>query len=156
MELPPLLANTISFLADKFQRRGIRLETEFQPVPLLLADGEKLQQLFLNLLLNAVDAMPRGGEIRVRLAPLGEDQVEVRIADTGIGIEPQALDRIFEPFFTTKPAGQGSGLGLVVAHGIVLDHEGTIEATSEPGAGTEFRIVLPTRPRGDSGHAAPV
>ena len=156
VELPPLLANTISFLADKFQRRGIRLETEFQPVPLLLADGEKLQQLFLNLLLNAVDAMPRGGEIRVRLAPLGEDQVEVRIADTGIGIEPQALDRIFEPFFTTKPAGQGSGLGLVVAHGIVLDHEGTIEATSEPGAGTEFRIVLPTRPRGDSGHAAPV
>ena len=65
------------------------------------------------------------------------------MGDNGVGIPEDALARIFEPFFTTKPAGQGSGLGLVVAHGIVLDHEGTIEARSEPGHGTEFRIVLP-------------
>lgn len=155
VDLAPLLANTISFLAEKFRRRNIRLETEFVPVPTLLADSEKLQQLFLNLLLNAVDAMPSGGEIRVSLAPLGDEAVEVRVADTGIGIEPQALDRIFEPFYTTKPAGQGSGLGLVVAHGIVLDHKGTIEASSEPGAGTEFRILLPLRPGHPIGQKAP-
>lgn len=150
VELAPLLANTISFLAEKFRRRGIRLETDFRPVPILVGDAEKIQQLVLNLLLNAVDAMPKGGEIRVVLAPGGDSEVEIRVADTGVGIEAQALDRIFEPFYTTKPAGQGSGLGLVVAHGIVLDHDGRIEVTSEPGVGTEFRVVLPIRPTGDA------
>lgn len=147
LELAPLLESTLSFLAEKFQRCGIRVETDLRPLPTLIADGEKLQQLFLNLLLNAVDAMPRGGMLRVVLAPAGEGEIEIRINDTGVGIEPQALGRIFEPFFTTKPAGQGSGLGLVVAHGIVLDHEGSIEASSELGVGTEFRIILPVQPR---------
>jgi signal transduction histidine kinase len=147
MELTPLLESTLSFLAEKFRRRGITVETDLARVPTLLADNEKLQQLFLNLLLNAVDAMPKGGRLRVTTRLQGERAVEICIADTGVGIEPQALDRIFEPFYTTKPAGQGSGLGLVVAHGIVLDHGGSIEATSAPGAGTEFRIVLPLLPR---------
>ncbi len=147
LELPPLIENTLSFLAEKFRRRGIRVETDFAPVPTLVADGEKLQQLFLNLFLNGVDAMPKGGSLRVTLAALGPDAVEVRVADSGIGIEPQSLARIFEPFYTTKPAGQGSGLGLVIAHAIVRDHEGSIEATSELGVGTEFRIVLPVRAR---------
>ena len=147
LELAPLLEKTLSFLAEKFQRRGIRVETDLRPLPMLVADGEKLQQLFLNLFLNAVDAMPRGGRLRVELALAGEGEIEIRIADTGAGIEPPALDRIFEPFFTTKPAGQGSGLGLVVAHSIVLDHEGSIEASSALGVGTEFRIALPIQPR---------
>ena len=147
LDLAPLIENTLSFLAEKLRRRGITVETDLRPVPAVVADGEKLQQLFLNLFLNAVDAMPTGGALRVALAPHGEQEVEIRIADTGVGIEPQALGHIFEPFYTTKPAGQGSGLGLVVAHGIVLEHEGTIDAASTPGVGTEFRIVLPTRPR---------
>lgn len=145
VELAPLLERTLSFLAERLRRRSIQVETDLRPVPTVLADAEKLQQLFLNVFLNAADAMPAGGTLRVALAPLGGEEVEIRIADTGAGIDPLALDRIFEPFFTTKPAGQGSGLGLVVARGIVLDHEGTIDATSTPGAGTEFRIVLPLR-----------
>jgi len=147
LDLAPLIENTLSFVAEKLRRRGITVETDLRPVPAVVADGEKLQQLFLNLFLNAVDAMPTGGALRVALAPLGEQEVEIRVADTGVGIEPQALGRIFEPFYTTKPAGQGSGLGLVVAHGIVLEHEGTIEAASTPGVGTEFRLVLPMHPR---------
>lgn len=146
-QLAPVIERTLSFLAEKFRRRGIEVETDLRPVPTLLADGEKLQQLLLNLFLNAVDAMPGGGALRVSLAPVGSDAVEIRVADTGVGIEPGEVDRIFEPFYTTKPAGEGSGLGLVVAQGIVLDHEGSIEVASARGVGSEFRVVLPVRPR---------
>ncbi len=145
-DLAPLIERTVSFLAEKFRRRGIEVETDLRPAPTLLADAEKLQQLFLNLFLNAVDAMPGGGALRVSLAPAGGEAVEIQVADTGVGIDPGDLDRVFEPFFTTKPAGEGSGLGLVVAQGIVLEHEGRIEVTSAPGVGTEFRIRLPVRP----------
>lgn len=144
LELAPLIENTLAFVAEKLRRRGIVAQMDLQPVANVSADAEKLQQLFLNLFLNAVEAMPTGGELRVGLAPLGRDAVEIRIEDTGVGIEPQALARVFEPFYSTKPAGQGSGLGLVVAHTIVLEHEGSIDATSTLGVGTKFRIVLPT------------
>ncbi len=143
VEVGPLLESTLAFLADRFRSRGITAETDLQAVPSIMADREKLQQLFLNLFLNAVDAMPSGGVLRVSAACLGKDKVEIRVADSGLGMEPQDLDRIFEPFYTTKPAGEGSGLGLVVSHGIVREHDGTIEATSVAGVGTEFRIELP-------------
>jgi len=79
----------------------------------------------------------------VRLGPAPGGEVEVRVADTGTGIAETDLERIFDPFFTNKPAGEGSGLGLAVVRGIVSDHAGTIDVASEPGKGTEFRIVLP-------------
>ncbi len=145
-ELEPLLRTTLSFLEERCRRHAIRVVFDLEPLPSLVGDREKLQQLFLNLCLNAVDAMPEGGELRVGARPLGAEGVEVRIGDTGEGIPPDVLDRMFEPFFTTKPAGQGSGLGLVVAQGIVNDHGGTLEVTSAPGEGTEFRCVLPLRP----------
>jgi signal transduction histidine kinase len=147
VELAPLLSQTLAFVSERLERSGVRVKQTLQPGVRLDGDPERLQQLFLNLLLNAADAMPGGGEVRVELGE-SEAGVWVRVADTGIGIAKADLDRIFEPFFTTKEAGHGSGLGLMVCKGIVADHGGRIDVKSEPGAGTEFTIVL--RPAGKS------
>ncbi len=141
--LEPLLETTLSFVSEKLKRRGIEVERAFEPTPSLIADPERLQQLFLNLFLNAADAMPNGGTLHVSLHPGSEGRIELCVADTGAGIAEQDLPRIFEPFFTTKPAGEGNGLGLMVAQGIVTDHGGTIAATSTPGESTEFRVAFP-------------
>jgi signal transduction histidine kinase len=143
VDLRQLLDDGLAFVGEKLTRRGIAVERSFQDVASIRADGEKLQQLFLNLFLNAADAMPQGGTLRVALRPDGVDAVEIRVTDTGCGIAPADLGRLFEPFFTTKSAGEGSGLGLAVAQSIVHDHKGEIEAESEVGRGTEFRIRLP-------------
>jgi len=139
--LAELLRDTLSFLQEKFRRRGIEVELALAEAP-VMADREKLQQVFLNLYMNAADAMPEGGTLRVGLQDAGAE-VEIRVADSGGGIAPEALPRIFEAFYTTKEAGAGNGLGLMVAKSIVTDHGGSIEVISEPGEGTEFRIRLP-------------
>jgi signal transduction histidine kinase len=141
--LDALLETTLSFVAEKLARRGVEVERALAPAGSVMGDPERLQQLFLNLFLNAVDAMPDGGRLAVTLEPGPDGSAQVRVADTGTGIRPDDLDRIFDPFFTTKPAGEGSGLGLMVCKGIVGDHGGTIEVTSEHDVGTEFRIQLP-------------
>jgi len=140
--LDSLLDATLAFLREKFQRRGVEVRRDFAPVPSVRGEPERLQQLFLNLFMNAADAMPEGGELCVRLRPL-DDGVEIEVADTGGGIDEKDLPRLFEPFFTTKAAGEGHGLGLAVCHGIVADHHGTIEVKSRLGEGTTFRIALP-------------
>jgi signal transduction histidine kinase len=109
----------------------------------VLGDPERLQQLFLNLFMNAVDAMPDGGELRVALASTADGKIEITVADDGQGIPERDLPRIFEPFFTSKEAGTGHGLGLMVAKGIVTDHGGSIEVESQEGHGTEFRVLFP-------------
>lgn len=148
VSLAAVLEGTLSFLGEKFRRRGVEVELALDEVPPVMADREKLQQVFLNLYLNATDAMPRGGTLRVALGTEGDGLVEVRVADTGAGIEPEVLPRIFDAFYTTKDAGTGTGLGLMVVKSIVTDHGGTIEATSDAGKGTEFYIRLPpARPR---------
>jgi len=141
--LAPLLEASISFVSEKLQRRGIEVVREIAPVPSLMGDPERLQQLLLNLLLNAADAMPAGGRLRVSLASGEGSDVVIRVGDTGTGIRPEDLDRIFDPFFTTKPAGEGNGLGLMVCKGIVTDHGGAITVTSQVGVGTEFCVSLP-------------
>jgi signal transduction histidine kinase len=141
--LDGLLDTTLSFLSEKFKTHGVEVVRSYEPAPHVMGDPERLQQLFLNLFLNATDAMPSGGQLRVRLGPTPGGELEVRVADAGTGIPEADLERIFDPFFTSKPAGEGSGLGLAVARGIVTDHGGTIEVASQPGKGTEFRIVLP-------------
>jgi signal transduction histidine kinase len=93
--------------------------------------------------MNAVDAMPDGGELRVALKSTEEGNIKITVADDGQGIPERDLPRIFEPFFTSKEAGTGNGLGLMVANGIVKDHGGSMEVKSEQGRGTEFRILLP-------------
>jgi signal transduction histidine kinase len=142
--LAPLLESTLSFLSEKLQRRSVRVVRSFDPVPSVVGDPERLQQLFLNLFLNACDAMPDGGELRLALSRTEEGNVEVRVTDTGVGIPAEHVPRIFEPFFTTKSAGEGNGLGLVVAEGIVADHGGHLFVESAEGEGATFRIVLPT------------
>jgi signal transduction histidine kinase len=145
VEPAQVLDTALAFLSERLHRRGIEVERHYEPVPTLEGDPDKLQQLFLNLFLNACDAMPEGGHLRVSVAPAGEQAVRIRVADDGVGIAPADLENLFKPFFTTKPAGRGSGLGLVVAQGIVADHGGRIEAHSEPGGGTVFVIELPLR-----------
>jgi len=146
VEPAQVLDTALAFLSERLQRRGIQVERRYDPVPPLDGDPDKLQQLFLNLFLNAADAMPEGGRLRVSVSPTGEKAVRIRVADDGVGITADDLENLFKPFFTTKPAGRGSGLGLVVAQGIVADHGGRIEAHSEPGGGTEFVIDLPLHP----------
>ncbi len=151
VDLEALLENTLTFLTEKFSRRDVRVTRELEPTPSALADPERLQQLFLNLFLNGVDAMPEGGELRVTLRP-ESGGVGIEIGDSGVGIAKRDLERIFEPFYTSKAAGKGSGLGLTVVNGIVADHGGRVEVESEPGRGTTFHIWLPT---GTAGADAP-
>jgi signal transduction histidine kinase len=132
----------LAFLSEKLRSCNVRVERAFEDVPEVLGDADKLQQLFLNLFLNATDAMPEGGTLRVAIAPHGAE-LQVIVADSGAGIPPADLPHIFTPFFSTKPAGRGSGLGLVVADGIVADHGGHIEASSEVGRGTSFTMHFP-------------
>src|SRR5208337_1115209 len=143
VSVAPILDNSLSFLAEKFRRRGVEVERHVTEAPEISGDSEKLQQLFLNLLLNAVDAMPEGGRIVVSVGTDSDGALEVRIRDSGIGIPQEQLSQIFQPFYTTKEAGHGSGLGLVVAREIVADHGGEIDVASDPGEGTEFRIRFP-------------
>jgi signal transduction histidine kinase len=142
VDLAALLDGTLAFLTEKLGRREIRVLRQFSPVSNVLGDPERLQQVFLNLFLNAADAMPDGGELRVSLQPHAND-VEVRIADSGHGIPAGDLERVFEPFYTTKAAGEGSGLGLSVVQGIVAEHHGAIEVVRSDSSGTEFRLLFP-------------
>ncbi len=147
VDLRGLIERSLTFLGEKLRDHGIALESELAEGSWVIGDDEKLQQLFLNLFLNAADAMPSGGSLRVTLTSTKEGGCQVRIADTGLGMPPEVRQRVFEPFFTTKETGQGIGLGLTVARRIVLDHGGTIRVESEVERGTEFRIVLPAVPR---------
>jgi len=114
-------------------------------LPDVVADENQLQQVFFNVVLNAYHAMPNGGELRVTSQAV-DNEVHAVFADTGEGISAAHLKRIFDPFFTTKDVGQGAGLGLSISYGIVEQHGGTIEVTSEPGAGATFTIRLPAAP----------
>jgi len=102
----------------------------------------QLQQVLLNLSLNACEAMPKGGTITIKTF-FQDDHVFVEVIDTGCGIKREHLDQLFEPFFTTKPVGKGTGLGLAVSFGIIEQHRGTLEVQTEEGKGSTFRIKLP-------------
>ena len=113
-------------------------------LPLVELDVPQCKQVFLNLVTNALDAMPHGGTLTVTVTPATQDEaIRIEFADTGTGIPEANLARIFEPFFTTKPAVKGTGLGLSVSLGIVQAHGGTIEVASEPGKGSRFTVLLP-------------
>ncbi len=105
----------------------------------------QIDQLFMNLLANAADAVAGQGRVTIRTRALGADRVVVEVEDGGCGIEPGVLEKIFDPFFTTKPVGKGTGLGLSISYGIVTRHGGSIQVRSEPGRGTCFRVELPVR-----------
>jgi signal transduction histidine kinase len=111
----------------------------------VLGDDNQLQQVFLNILLNAYQAMPDGGELRIT-SRLMEDEIHATFADTGEGISPEDLKHIFDPFYTTKEVGEGTGLGLSISYGIVEQHGGTIETESTVGEGATFVVKLPVAP----------
>jgi two-component system NtrC family sensor kinase len=111
-------------------------------LPKTFADGDQLQQVFLNLFLNARDAMPSGGELSIKTG-FENNEIVVEIADAGAGISENDRKKIFDPFFTTKPTGKGTGLGLAVCYGIITAHHGKIEVAARKNGGTSFRISLP-------------
>ena len=120
----------------------VRLEKHYGELPLVECRPSEINQVLMNLLINAGQAIENRGSITIATgAENGEAWIS--IADTGCGIAPEALQRIFEPFYTTKPIGRGTGLGLAITYGIVAKHHGRIEVSSEPGAGSAFRVVLP-------------
>jgi len=122
--------------------RGAVVEVACEDLPSLECEPQRLKQLFLNLLVNAGQAVSESGRIRVSGGPC-DGGVLLRFRDDGNGIAPEHLERIFDPFFTTKPVGVGTGLGLAIAFRIVEEHAGRIEVSSTPGEGTEFRVWLP-------------
>jgi signal transduction histidine kinase len=144
VQLQEVLEKALSFVGEKLRRRGIEVERDFERIPSIRGDAEKLQQLFLNLFLNAADSMPDGGSLRVSTAPRGEAEVGVRVRDSGAGMTAGVVAQIFEPFFTTKERGMGNGLGLSVAKGIVVDHGGTIDVSSDPDKGSQFVLMFPS------------
>jgi PAS domain S-box-containing protein len=136
----------------------LQVETSADPPLWVNADSTQLQQVMLNLILNARDAMPSGGTLLVRVSPAitespkkppegpeaTDAMARIEVRDDGVGMSPDIVPRIFEPFFTTKPRGQGTGLGLSIVHGIVEDHGGRVRVQSTPGRGSAFTILLPS------------
>ena len=135
------LESTIGIVWNEVKYKA-ELTREFGALPLVECLPSQLNQVFMNILVNAAQAIEEHGKIRVATGTEG-DKVWVEIADNGSGIAPEQLGRIFDPFFTTKPVGKGTGLGLSISYGIVQKHHGEIQVSSTPGAGTTFRIVLP-------------
>ncbi len=147
VSLNQVIRETGALLEHQLKKAGVRLETELEPdLPEIEGNSGKLQQVFLNLFLNARDAMPQGGVLRVRTASAnggGPGAVLVEVADTGVGIPSEHISKIYDPFFTTKGPQKGTGLGLAVTYGIIREHSGAIAVESEPGKGTFFRLEFP-------------
>jgi PAS domain S-box-containing protein len=152
-DLNALVEEAGGLVAKRLRERGVQVATELDPsLPRIKASADQLKQVFLNLLLNAADSMPKGGTITVmtlvgagaETEVLGRDAVQIQVRDTGAGIPDDLLARIFEPFFSTKP-GKGTGLGLWVSQGIVQSHGGTMRVRSRLGRGTTFLITLPVQ-----------
>ena len=158
VSLPPLMAEVLKLIRETFPK-SIAIEDYLAP-NLWQCDGDstQLQQVLMNLCVNARDAMPDGGKLVIAASNLSLDEqyaatnlnievgnyILITVTDTGMGIPPESIERIFEPFFTTKEPGQGTGLGLSTVMGIVKNHGGTIEVKSELHSGTQFKVYLPT------------
>src|SRR5437870_3347506 len=162
MQTKPLdLREVVANMSKMLQRLlGETITLDFQPppeIPLVQADAGMIEQVLMNLAVNARDAMPKGGTLTIstRLVEIDDAYVQthpqartgtfvcLRVTDTGCGMEPSTMARIFEPFFTTKEAGKGTGLGLATVYGIVKQHEGWIEVNSQLGQGSTFGVFLP-------------
>jgi signal transduction histidine kinase len=143
VDLNRLVEDGLYFLSARCAKSGIDLERRLEPgLPELAADPGQLQQVLVNLVVNAIQAMPGGGRLTITTGKSG-DEVVLDVADTGTGMTEDVVQRIFVPFFTTKGVGEGTGLGLPVVHGIVTGHGGRIEVKSAPGQGTRVRVYLP-------------
>ncbi len=143
MDLKKTIADCLDIVQERLKQHRVEVETSYaEPLPLVHADPDQMSQVLLNLVLNAIQAMPEGGRLSLALEPEGPG-MKLSVADTGSGMPAETLNKIFDPFFTTKDVGAGTGLGLTVVHGIVEDHGGAIHVYSVPGRGTTFTIHLP-------------
>ena len=153
LKMDTLLEMTLDFLGHQIQKQEVRVVRELShDLPPVMGDPDQLQQVFLNLILNAIQSMPEGGILRLSASSKGiskeglengqRQYVVVSVIDTGLGMEKEVVQNIFNPFFTTKDTG--TGLGLMVSQGIVQDHEGWIDVESELGKGSMFNVYLPT------------
>lgn len=138
----PLIERVTELLATDAERRGISLTLRLDPDIKTRGEESRLREVVMNLLLNALDASPQGGEIRVSASAAGPGQIELRVEDAGAGVSPKIRDKVFQPFFTTKP--RGSGLGLAIVEGIVSQHGGRLHLETSDLGGASFRIQLPT------------
>ncbi len=156
MHVDQVIRRVLELMEPRFEHCGVTVHTSLSDaVPDLPADADQIYQVFLNLILNAVDAMPDGGRLEIRAeerlarhhpADPPRPTVAVSVADTGTGILPEHRNRIFDPFFTTKDVGRGTGLGLSVSYGIVEEHDGWFDVDSAPGRGTRITVFLPLDP----------
>jgi signal transduction histidine kinase len=143
VDLNDVITDVFSLLEHQFAVGRIKVRRELSPTPVPVVGIEhQLQQVFLNLFLNARDAMPSGGWLTVTTKSDGS-MAAAEVADTGSGIPPEHLSRIYDPFFTTKAIGRGTGLGLSISYGIVHEHGGSIRCDSMVGQGTRFTVSLP-------------
>lgn len=149
VDLPTLIEDAVTltrpYWYNEPRRQGIAIEVErdLQPVPPVLGSDTELREVLINLILNAVQAMPEGGTITLQTRHEPGQGVRIRVADTGTGMSERVRARIFEPLFTTK-GEHGTGMGLAVSYGILQEHEGTITVASDPGRGTRFDLLLPS------------
>jgi two-component system, NtrC family, sensor kinase len=147
LDLNRVLEDTLQLLEIQLRKSDITVERRYAAdLPESIGNSGKLQQVFMNLILNARDAMPEGGKLVIETESV-DHMLVVRVSDSGIGIAQANLSKIYDPFFTTKAVGQGTGLGLALSYGIVQEHSGRIFAESQPGQGTTFTIKIPSRYR---------
>lgn len=145
IDVARVLDDTLQLLEPQLRRSQIEIVRSYdEDAPEAYGNAGKLQQVFTNLILNARDAIPDGGQIIVSTGTAEDGSLVAEISDTGIGIAPENVAKIYDPFYTTKGVGQGTGLGLAVSYGIIQEHAGRITVDSTPGRGTTFRIILPT------------
>ncbi len=151
-----VLTLTRPYWYNEPRRRGIAIEIEsdLRPVPPIQGTPTELREVLVNLVLNAVQAMPAGGTLTIRTARVGDRAAAIEVGDTGVGMNKSVRRRIFEPLFTTK-GSSGSGMGLTMSQGIVQEHNGRIDVESEPGRGTVFRLVFPFTSQAPAPTAAP-
>ena len=142
MDINDLLHSTITFVKGK-RREDVRIIERYKDdLPDIMGEPNQLHHLFMNLISNAYDAMPDGGELEISTDVTARGCVKIVIRDTGCGIPEEDLSRVFDPFFTTKDPGKGTGLGLSICNSIAHRHNGRIEATSEIGEGTTFTVLM--------------
>jgi two-component system NtrC family sensor kinase len=145
-DLNTVIARTIRLAEHNAEMNGVLLQVDLErDIPPLQCDAAQIEQVALALIINAIDAMPHGGNLWISTRTLPDEHLELQVRDDGVGIPPEILPQIFDPFTTTKEVGKGVGLGLAVSKGIVERHGGRIEVNSDLGVGTTFRIILPMR-----------
>lgn len=150
INLSQALDTTLELLHGEIKNR-LQIHKNYEPIPNILCYASQINQVFMNILSNAVQAIQGAGQIWLTILPMKASanypgRVQISIQDNGVGMDAITLEKIFEPFFTTKSVGQGTGLGLSISYGIIQNHGGEIQVRSQKGVGTEFVIIIPLKP----------